>query len=124
MSFCTVINCMDGRTQLPVNRFLQERFGAEYVDTVTEAGPVRWLAEEQHSDTVASIIARVRVSTDKHGSNGVALVTHYDCAGNPLPRDDQMGQLERALALLRQEFPRVPVIGLWVDDRWAVHEIR
>ena len=25
-SFCTVINCMDGRTQLQVNQYLRDRF--------------------------------------------------------------------------------------------------
>ena len=36
--FCTVINYIDGRVQLPVIRYLQKRFDAEYVDSITEAG--------------------------------------------------------------------------------------
>ena len=39
MSFCTAINCMDGRVQLPVIRFLQERFKVDYVDVISEPGP-------------------------------------------------------------------------------------
>ena len=39
MSFCTVVNCMDGRVQLPVIRYLQERFEVPYVDSITEVGP-------------------------------------------------------------------------------------
>ncbi len=39
MSFCTAINCMDGRTQLPVIEFLKNKLSVEYVDTVTEPGP-------------------------------------------------------------------------------------
>ena len=45
MSFCTVVNCMDGRTQSPVNDHLRNRNQVEYVDTITEAGPVKALAE-------------------------------------------------------------------------------
>ena len=45
MSFCTVVNCMDGRVQLPVIRYLQDRIEVLYVDSVTEPGPVRSLAE-------------------------------------------------------------------------------
>ncbi|HOP76783.1 MAG TPA: hypothetical protein PLD05_04790 [Thermogutta sp.] len=39
MSFATVVNCMDGRTQGPVISYLKERFGVDYVDNSTEAGP-------------------------------------------------------------------------------------
>ena len=37
-TFATAINCMDGRVQLPVIKFLQERFKAEYVDIISEPG--------------------------------------------------------------------------------------
>lgn len=39
MSFCTVINCIDGRVQMPVNQYMQQRFKVKYVDTITEPGP-------------------------------------------------------------------------------------
>jgi len=34
MSYCTVINCMDGRVQLPVIKYLKERFDVDYVDSI------------------------------------------------------------------------------------------
>jgi hypothetical protein len=37
MSFCTAINCMDGRVQLPTITFLKKHFGIEHVDCITEA---------------------------------------------------------------------------------------
>ncbi len=45
MRFGTVINCMDGRVQLPVIAYLQKRFNVTYVDTITEAGPNLLLAQ-------------------------------------------------------------------------------
>jgi len=39
MIFCTAVNCMDGRVQLPVINYLKERFSANYVDMITEPGP-------------------------------------------------------------------------------------
>jgi len=45
MRFCTVINCIDGRIQLPVIEYLKIRFNVEYVDTITEAGPNLILSE-------------------------------------------------------------------------------
>ena len=38
MCFCTAVNCMDGRVQLPVTSYLQERFNVEHVDSITEPG--------------------------------------------------------------------------------------
>jgi hypothetical protein len=47
--FYTAINCMDGRVQMPVINYLAARFGADFVDSVTEAGPVLYLAEKPDS---------------------------------------------------------------------------
>lgn len=123
MSFCTVINCMDGRTQLPVNEYLRRELGADYVDTITEAGPVLILAEQQESATAKSILDRVDISVKKHGSKSVAVVSHYDCAGNPLGKDEQMRQLETATRWLSGKYPDIQIVGLWVDSAWAVTRI-
>jgi carbonic anhydrase len=122
MSFCAVVNCMDGRVQLPVIEHLMRRFGVEYVDSITEAGPVRMLGDAPDSDVVASILSRIAVSVGKHGARTVAVVAHHDCAGNPVSREAQLAQLERAIALLAERFPGIDVVGLWVDERWQVSE--
>ena len=120
MSFCTVINCMDGRIQLPVNEYLRRELSVEYVDTITEAGPVRILAQEQHSALADSILARVDISVNKHKSNAVAIVAHYDCAGNPVEKDVQLKQLKSAKKFLSENYPNIRVFGLWVDSNWNV----
>jgi hypothetical protein len=53
--FITVINCMDGRVQLPVNNWLRKRFNANFVDTITEPGPNRILATNRPKFLVDSI---------------------------------------------------------------------
>ena len=68
MSFCTVINCMDGRVQLPVIEYLQKRFNVEDVDSITEPGPNLILAKQPESELAGSIINRVRVSVEQHRS--------------------------------------------------------
>ena len=120
MSFCTAINCMDGRTQLPVNTFLRRQFNVDYVDTITEPGPVRILAEEPHSSSAQSILKRVDVSVGKHGSTNVAVVAHDDCTGNPAPENVQKEQLDLAVALLAARYPNTCVLGLWVNTSWSV----
>lgn len=121
-TFCTVVNCMDGRVQAPVIAYLRKRFGADYVDSVTEPGPNAILAAGTDAAAVASIGRRVRISVERHGSVGIAVVGHHDCAGNPADRDRQRRQTEEAARYLREQFPSVPVIGLWVNDAWEVSE--
>lgn len=114
---------MDGRVQLPVIHFLQKRFDAEYVDAVTEPGPNRILAERADKNTVESILHRVGISVHKHGSVGIAVVGHYDCAGNPAGKDEQDSQTHTAVAFLKERYPNVEIIALWVDEDWNVSEI-
>ena len=123
MPFCTAINCMDGRVQLPVNKYLQDRFGAEYVDTITEPGPNRILSDQENRATVQSIFERVDISVEHHSSVGIAVVGHEGCAGNPAPKDVKLKQMQDAIDLLRQKHQKLPIIGLWVDENWEVHEV-
>ena len=123
MSFCTVINCMDGRVQVPVIRYLQERFNADYVDSITEPGPNRVLAEDRDSAQVQSIFDRLRISVEKHNSVGIAIVGHHDCAGNPAAKETQFKHIEAAVTRIGNSYSDVQTIGLWVDQDWTVHEV-
>ena len=123
MSFCTVVNCMDGRVQLPVIEYLMKRLGVEYVDSVTEAGPVGRLSSDPDGVVSASIISRVGVSVERHGSRVVAVVAHHDCGGNPIDEDSQREQLAASIDLIARRFPQVSVAGLWVDADWRVTEV-
>ena len=123
MHFCTVINCMDGRVQLPVNKYLQKRFNSQYVDSITDAGPVRILSDEWSSDAAQSMVKKVELSIGTHQSVGIAIVCHHDCAGNPIPLTDQLFQLKNAISLFKNQFTNIEIIGLSVDENWQVHEI-
>ena len=122
MKFCTAINCMDGRVQLPVINYLKARFQVDYVDSITEPGPNLILAQKDNKTLVQSIISRVQISVKKHHSVAIAIVGHYDCAGNPAGKKEQLLHLEDSMDLLRQHF-NIAVITLWVDENWEVHEI-
>ena len=123
MRFCTVINCMDGRVQLPVIKYLQKRFNADFVDSITEAGPNLILSEAAKKSSLQSILNRVNISVEHHDSVGIAVVGHHSCAGNPASRDEQVAHVQNAVRLLRQQYKNVEVTGLWVDNRWDVHEV-
>ena len=123
MTFCTTINCMDGRVQLPVITFLQKRFNADLVDSITEPGPNRILSDQTPQDLFASIFNRIRISIEKHRSVGIAVVGHFDCAGNPTDRTEQTIQTQNAVDVIKRHYPNIPIIGLWVDEHWHVHEL-
>jgi len=123
VSFCTAVQCMDGRAQLPVIRYLQDRFHVDYVDSVTEPGPNLILAKRSHETLVQSILNRVNISVEKHGSVGIAVAGHHDCAGNPAGREEQKQDIIAAIEFLGNQYRDTPVIGLWVDENWRVHEI-
>lgn len=114
---------MDGRVQLPVNAYLRRRFGAIFVDTVTEPGPNGILAEGTAPNLIESILDRVAVSVHHHGSGGVGIVGHADCAGNPRPRGVQVEQLRKARQRIAKRFPGIEVVLLWVDESWRVEEV-
>jgi hypothetical protein len=120
--FVTAINCMDGRVQLPVIRYLMKTFAADYVDTITEPGPDKILGENKDSSRVNSIKERIGISLHKHHSDTIAIVSHQDCAGNPVDKQKHCAHLVDAVALLRSCYPGVRVVGLWVDEAWEVHK--
>ena len=122
MSFCTAINCMDGRVQLPVIPFLQDYFKAEFVDSITEPGPVRVLGPAIDAAMLKSIMTRVDISVNHHGSCGIAICAHPDCAGNPVDDDTQKAQLKKAVISLKEAYPNVTVIGLWIDNNQQPQE--
>ena len=121
--FVTVINCMDGRVQLPVIHWLQEQYNHAYVDSITEPGPVKILAEQNDTLLLQSIKKRLDISIHKHGSQVITLVAHDDCTGNPLGKEQQLNQLKKAAGLLHQWYPSLHLITLWVDINWSVSQI-
>lgn len=123
MRFCTVVNCMDGRVQLPVIEYLKERFGADYVDSITEAGPNLVLSRQEETPSVRSIRERLKISVENHKSTGIAIAGHHDCAGNPAPHREQIVHVQKSVEYLQRHYPAMEIIGLWVDENWQVHQV-
>ncbi len=121
--FVTAINCMDGRTQLPVIDYMLRNFHADFVDTITDAGPCEILASQADPAAVESILKRTELSTGKHGSKVIAIIGHFDCQGNPAPKSEQVRQLEKAKAFLSERMKDTTVVSLWIDERWEVSEV-
>lgn len=122
-SFCTVINCMDGRMQLPVIKFLQKRFHAAHVDSINAPGPNLILAQGEDLTTIDFLMRCVEISVDKHGSTSIAIVGHEDCAGNPAGKAEQFVHLRLAYDRVKDTFPACEVTTLWVPLKGRIEEV-
>lgn len=121
--FATALNCMDGRVQLPVIDWLKTYCSADYVDMITEPGPNKILADNTPPSLIESLHRRVEISVVKHRSLCIAVIGHYDCAGNPVDKDQQIRHIKVAVKRIQSWGFGLPVIGLWIDDQWIVQKI-
>lgn len=121
--FCTAINCMDGRVQLPVINFMQNRFECLHIDMITEPGPNKILAEQIDVAVINAIRKRIDISVTKHNSRSIAIVGHEDCGGNPAEKPEQVAQLKAARAYLYENYPKCDIIALWGDLKGNLEEL-
>ena len=123
MKFGTSIHCMDGRIQEPISTYLKDTYAVTYVDTITEPGPCKILAEKVNVRVVNSILDRANISVQIHDSRLIAISGHYDCAGNPSDEETQKGQIKKSVEYLINRYPKIEIIGLWIDKNWQVHRL-
>ena len=120
MTFCASIHCMDGRIQKPIAKYLKKYYNIAYVDTITEPGPCKILAENKNKALINSIMERIKISINKHGSKLIAVSAHHDCAGNPYGEQTQKKQVKKAMEYLKNNYRKIEIIGLWVNGNWKV----
>ena len=122
--FATVINCMDGRAQLPVIEYIKETYEIDFVDMITEPGPNKILSDNDDAATVDSIKKRVEISVLKHSSQIIAVVGHFDCAGNPASEQEQKEHLVKSVNVIKEWGLPVKIIsGLWLNESFEVSKV-
>ena len=122
MSFYTAINCMDGRIQEPVANYIKKKYNVLFVDMITGAGPVRILSNKK-TENLEPIISCIDISLKKHKSKGIAIIAHSDCAGNPIPDEEQKESLQKSVTFLTNKYINISVCGLWVDKNREIEKI-
>ncbi len=120
--FGTALNCIDGRTQIPVIEWLKENFDVDYVDLITEPGMDKVLSEGQWDET-ERVREKTIISIEAHNSNVVAVVGHYDCAANPVCGLKHFRDIVASAYTVASWGLQVKVVGLWVDEFWRVHVV-
>lgn len=123
MTFCTSIHCIDGRIQEPIIKYLKEHYSITYIDTITEPGPCKILAENEDKIAFNSIIERTKISINSHGSKLIAISGHYDCTGNPCGEEIQKRQIRESIKHLKNKYPEIKIIGLWIDNEWQINNV-
>lgn len=117
--FACAINCMDGRVQDAVKNYIKENYKVDYVDMVTEPGPNKILAENPLTGSGQVIVENIKkmakISVDRHGSEVVAIVGHFGCAGNPVGKEEQIAHLKKAKETVASFGFNVEIILLWAE---------
>lgn len=121
--FATAVNCMDGRVQEPVIRFLRKKYKVDYVDIITELGPDKILAEQKESYKIASIKQRINISVNQHYSEIILMAGHANCLGNLVEKDTHIAQILNSAATIKQWHPDVEIIPVWIDEDWIVEPL-
>lgn len=120
--FGTALNCIDGRTQIPVTKWIRENFNVDYVDLITEPGMDKILSHGQPTE-IESLREKVILSITAHNSNIVAVVGHFDCAANPVSDYKHFLDIIASTRFVKSWNLPVDVIGLWVDSCYYVHVV-
>ena len=118
--FATSVTCMDGRIQIPLANWIKENYSVDYVDTITEPGVDKKVAE---SNDLESIKTKVGISINAHGSGLIVVSGHYDCAGNPVSDDEHIAHIKKGVEIINSWNLGVKVIGAWVDGDWKVNPV-
>ncbi|WBB51538.1 hypothetical protein O3597_14150 [Verrucosispora sp. WMMA2044] len=109
--FATLLSCIDGRIQRPLDEWVRRHLDVEYLDTITEPGPEAVLATTGEA-RLDALLAKVRVSQRAHGSATLVVAAHSDCAGNPVSLTEHHRQLRTGLSRLAGRLPGTRLLAV------------
>jgi hypothetical protein len=111
---------MDGRVQLPVLSWIRENYSVDFVDVITAAGMDGLLVSKKNID---HIVSSINTSISVNGSTRIFVVGHHDCRGNPVDEKAHHEHIMLSVKRLKGHWPKMEIIGLWVNSRWLVELI-
>jgi hypothetical protein len=122
--FGTAINCIDGRTQEPVIDFMKYKYDIDGVDMVTFPGVDGIISRSENSDEIALLRNAVSISIEKHRSRIIAVVGHFDCAGNPGNREHHYAHIRSGVREVTSwNFP-AQVFGFYVNEKQQMEQVK
>lgn len=121
--FGAALNCIDGRVQIPVIKWMIKKKKIDYVDAINEPGMDGILASGDKK-IIDCIKEKVMISVNAHDARIIAVVGHYDCAANSVDERQHKEQIRIGVNLVKEWNLGIPVIGLWVDSKFKVHVVK
>jgi len=118
--FATSVSCIDGRIQIPIAKWIKEKYSVDFVDAITEPGVDKIVADNLDLE---SIKTKVGISINAHKSGLIVVSGHYDCAGNPMSDEEHILQIKKGVEIISSWDLNVKVIGIWVDISWNINSI-
>ena len=103
---------------------MKQNYNIDGVDMVTFPGADGLFSNGKNSEEIALIRKAVSISTERHGSRIIAVVGHYDCAGNPVTREHHYMHLRRAMREVSSWNLHAQIIGLYVNDKQEIEEVK
>nr|WP_315047697.1 carbonic anhydrase [uncultured Leptotrichia sp.] len=116
--FCTLICCMDGRFIHILNEYIRNNYRYKYVDTITDAGPVNKIINEDYLNSIKDKV--VLISMNKHKSDHIFIAGHSDCAGCPIDDETQKSYIQQSVEKVHKDLPHVAVTGLFVYENGEI----
>jgi hypothetical protein len=120
--FGTLINCIDGRSLIPVITWLKEKYSLDFIDTVTEPGVDKVMSNKDNEKT-AQIRNKVLISKRAHGSSLIAIAGHHDCAGNPVSKEEHIEHIKKSIDTITSWNFESNIVGIWVNENWQVEHV-
>ena len=116
--FCTLIWCMDGRFIHIINLYIRNNYRYDYVDTITDAGPVSKIVYDDYLKAVEDKI--ILISIGKHKSDHIFIAGHSDCAGCPIDDEIQKEYITKSVRMIREHLSDIAVTGLFVEKNGEI----
>lgn len=113
--FGAIINCIDGRAQLPASDWVRFHGGVDYVDTITEPGIVRSLSAG-NTKVIEYVREKLQVSVSVHKTEIAAVIGHFDCRANPVDFEQHKKQIAKSAELIKNWKLPLRIAGLYVNE--------
>ncbi|MEZ5426759.1 MAG: carbonic anhydrase [Pyrinomonadaceae bacterium] len=113
--FATALNCIDGRVQTPVFNWMDLHCRVQFVDMITEPGADKILVFGDRKKIV-SVMEKISFSVQRHNSEAISVVGHFDCMGNPVSFEEHLEQIKKSAEVIQSWDFNVRVIGLYVNE--------
>ncbi len=127
--FGTMLNCMDGRTQNAVVKWMKEQYKLDVVDAPNPAGPTNMIVKGDKT-IIDHYKAETMISINGHHSTKLSIVAHQGCAKNPISDEEQLTELKEAVEIVATKWglpAGITVDGLWLtkitDLDWEVNHL-